>query len=121
MTHPRCSLARQGEASLLPGANCPSRTNEVRFEARWKLGSLLAKVERGAGEPKSSRAGTIGFRAYLREIGLGKNRALEAQRISALPPKELDKALVPVVSMRLGPGHIPVVSARDNGLSRLPR
>ena len=62
--------------------------NEARFEARWRLGQLLAKVERGTPGPKRekdmSRAGTY-FRAYLKEIGLDKNRANEAQRIGALP------------------------------------
>jgi hypothetical protein len=55
--------------------------NEVRFEARWKLGQLLAQVERqGAGRLNASRAGTHSFLAYLKEIGLNKNRANECER-----------------------------------------
>jgi hypothetical protein len=48
--------------------------NEVRFQARWRLGQLLAKIERqqvigpGRGKKTVSRVGTP-FRAYLREIG----------------------------------------------------
>lgn len=48
--------------------------NEVRFEARWKLGQLLAKMEKQQGSRTDltlSRAGTkSGFRAYLEQIGL---------------------------------------------------
>jgi N6-adenosine-specific RNA methylase IME4 len=65
--------------------------NEVRFEARWKLGQLLAKMERQVGRPqKSSQAGTI--KAYLKEIGLDKNRANECERIAAIPEPKLRKA-----------------------------
>lgn len=58
----------------------PARTNEVRFEARWKLGQMLAQVEKkpGARIDTSSRAGKRYFMAYLREIELDKNRANEA-------------------------------------------
>lgn len=72
--------------------------NEARFEARWKLGQLLAKIERRQlsglkrGKFPLSRAETTGFRAYLREIGLDKNRANEAERISAIPKDKLAKA-----------------------------
>jgi hypothetical protein len=56
--------------------------NELRFEARWKLGQLLAKVERDreGGRPSENRPGSGQFRAYLREIGLNKNRANECER-----------------------------------------
>jgi hypothetical protein len=53
-----------------------------RFLARWKLGQLLAKVERNAGGTQMSRLGTIGFRDYLAEIGVNKNRANECERIA---------------------------------------
>jgi hypothetical protein len=56
--------------------------NEVRFEARWKLGQLLAKVDRQQGG-STSRAGTL--TPYLKEIGLNKNRANECERIAAIP------------------------------------
>ena len=40
-----------------------------------------------------SRTGTqIGFRAYLKQLGLNKNRANECQRISAIPADKLPKA-----------------------------
>jgi hypothetical protein len=61
--------------------------NETRFEARWKLGLLLAKIERSkGGRPleNSSRTET-GIRAHLRQIGLDKSRANECERISAIP------------------------------------
>jgi hypothetical protein len=55
--------------------------NEARFLARWRLGQLLAKVEREQtaglkrGSAPSSRAGTTGFRAFLADLGLNKNRS----------------------------------------------
>jgi len=66
--------------------------NEARFEARWKLGQLLAQAEReqldglkrGKASPLS-RTGTTGFRAYLRDLSLNKNRANECERIGAIP------------------------------------
>ena len=73
--------------------------NEARFLARWKLGRLLATVEREqtAGlmhgdEAPLSRPGTTGFRAYLAEIGLNKNRANECERIGAIPEDKLGNA-----------------------------
>ena len=69
--------------------------NEIRFEARWKLGQLLAKLERGSGPgrgKKMSQSATS-FRAYLKEIGLQKDRASECQRIGAIPDEpKLKKA-----------------------------
>jgi N6-adenosine-specific RNA methylase IME4 len=64
--------------------------NEARFEARWRLGQLLEKVERATGPgrgKKVSRAGTS-FRAYLSDIGLNKNRANECERIGAIPTRD---------------------------------
>lgn len=61
--------------------------NEARFEARWKLGRLLAKIERapaGRRAKNMSQSGTH-FRSYLKEINLDKNRAEEAQRIGSIP------------------------------------
>jgi hypothetical protein len=63
--------------------------NEMRFEARWRLGRMLAKVERqqiigpGRGNKTVSRAGTS-FLAYLKHVGLNKNRANECERIGAM-------------------------------------
>jgi hypothetical protein len=72
--------------------------NEVRFEARWKLGRMLAKAEKRQtvglkrGSSPLSRAETTGFRAYLREIGLDKSRANECERIGAIPEPKLRAA-----------------------------
>jgi len=54
--------------------------NEARFEARWKLGQLLAKVERSKGRSWMSQSGTPKFRNYLKDLGLNKNRANECER-----------------------------------------
>jgi N6-adenosine-specific RNA methylase IME4 len=69
--------------------------NELRFEARWKIGQLLAKIEKRQGartDLTSSRSGNKLFEAYLKEIGLNKNRANECQRIGAIPESKLKKA-----------------------------
>ena len=68
--------------------------NEVRFLARWKLGQLLAKVEREKGgrpSENSSRPET-GFRSYLKQIGVDKSRAHECERIAAIPEPKLRAA-----------------------------
>jgi hypothetical protein len=65
-----------------------------RLGGIWKLGQLLAKVERGrVGRPveNSSRAGKNYFVDYLKDIGLNKNRANECERIAALS-KRNDRA-----------------------------
>ena len=80
LSWPACDAA----LTCLPGRKWGKACNEVRFEARWKLGRLLAKVERDkGGRPlkNSSRAGKSFFAAYLKEIGLDKNRANECERI----------------------------------------
>jgi N6-adenosine-specific RNA methylase IME4 len=66
--------------------------NEARFEARWKLGQLLGKVERSHGGDRrsTSQAGTL--KSYLAGIGLNKNRANECERIAAIPRDKLTKA-----------------------------
>jgi hypothetical protein len=70
--------------------------NELRFRARWKLGGLLAEVERAQGarnDQTSSGARTkSGYRAYLREKGLAKTSANECERIAAIPQEKLAKA-----------------------------
>lgn len=68
--------------------------NEARFEARWKLGQLLAKVERDRPGPRrrdSSRAeNQLPKKAnVLKDIGLDKTRASEAERIGAIPSESL--------------------------------
>jgi MT-A70 len=70
--------------------------NESRMRARYRLGGLLVKVERGAGPGRGKKISQAGksFMEYLKEIELDKNRAQEAQRIATMPPKEFEKALV---------------------------
>jgi hypothetical protein len=67
------------------------------MRARWKLGRLLAAVERGtAGRPRvDGNADQAGhnFRGVLEQIGLANTDAVRAQRIGALPEPELEKAL----------------------------
>jgi hypothetical protein len=63
--------------------------NEGKLRARWKLGGLLAKVERGGGRGKVS----AGLKHLLKQVALDKQTALEAQRISAMPVAMLDKTL----------------------------
>jgi len=70
--------------------------NELRMRARWKLGQLLAAVERRQGartDLTSSVDLTKLFRALLKKIELDPDTAMKAQRIGALPEAELDKAL----------------------------
>ena len=67
--------------------------NELKVRARWKLGGLLSKVERGAGRPsKNSDPTRPNFQKYIKSIGLKKQSAQEAQRLGALPEPELEKA-----------------------------
>jgi N6-adenosine-specific RNA methylase IME4 len=69
--------------------------NEARMRARWRLGQLLAEIERGAGPGRGKKEGAPrpSFRSYIREIGLAETAAKEAQRIAALPESDLAKAL----------------------------
>jgi hypothetical protein len=67
--------------------------NETRMHAVWKLGALLAKVERRAGRFNSSRDGTNSFGDFLAGLELDKNAAVTRQRIGAMPADELEKAL----------------------------
>ena len=69
--------------------------NETRMHAVWKLGRLLAKVGRGKPGPAgkdTSRPGTY-LKTFLAKLELNKNRAQERERIGAMPPGELEKAL----------------------------
>lgn len=66
--------------------------NEFRMRARWRLGVLLAKMERHQGKKTISPTGKK-LMDELKRIGLDKNVAQEAQRIATLPPKELDAVL----------------------------
>jgi hypothetical protein len=62
------------------------------MRARWRLGKLLTKLERG--RPGRNRVRIAPYMDYLKKIGLEKKRALEAQRIAALAEKQLDKELI---------------------------
>jgi N6-adenosine-specific RNA methylase IME4 len=66
--------------------------NEGKLRARWKLGHLLAKVER-AKHPGKGKLASAGLTSLLAQVALDKQTALEAQRIGALPAAELDQAL----------------------------
>ena len=61
--------------------------NEARFEARWRLGQLLAEIDRRAGTGVTSR-----YTSLLKELGLNRVRANECERIAAIPEDKLRKA-----------------------------
>jgi hypothetical protein len=63
-------------------------------EARWKLGRLLSKIERGrAGQPKKNVLTRLGhsFRTLLKTLGLTDPLAIQAQRIGAMPEAAIEK------------------------------
>jgi N6-adenosine-specific RNA methylase IME4 len=63
--------------------------NEARFEARWRLGQLLAAIDRRSGHGVTSRYSKI-----LKDLGLNRVRANECERIGAIPREKLAKAFV---------------------------
>jgi N6-adenosine-specific RNA methylase IME4 len=68
---------------------------EEKMRARWKLGLLLSRMERGKAPGKGkmlSQPGTS-FRVYLKQLGLDKNRAQDAQRIACMPEKKLEQTI----------------------------
>jgi hypothetical protein len=71
--------------------------NELRMRARWKLGQLLARLDKTSkgGRPKPGTDRTrFSFKAYTKdELSMEWPRVIEAQRIGHLPEKELEKAL----------------------------
>jgi N6-adenosine-specific RNA methylase IME4 len=71
--------------------------NETRMRARWKLGRLLAAVERGKPGPASPEDVSAGlkqlFGDLLKTLGLDHQTANEAERIGMLPEDDLEKAL----------------------------
>lgn len=81
----------------------------LRMRARWKLGQLLAEVERaqvpgtGRGHKGEKRVLTpsTSFRGLLSDLSLDPAIALRAQRIGTLPEDELDKALAEAARGRL--------------------
>jgi N6-adenosine-specific RNA methylase IME4 len=68
--------------------------NEERMRARWCLGLALSSFVRGTPFPGSATmsAGLTSFRAFLKELELDRQTAMEAQRIAALPDDVLTKA-----------------------------
>jgi len=57
-----------------------------RIRARWRLGQLLAEVERKVGRPgKSSTGLTISYKKYVEDLGTTVQTAMEAQRLGTLP------------------------------------
>jgi hypothetical protein len=68
---------------------------EARMWARWKLGQLLAKFQRGTGpgRGKKEAAGQPSFKQSLATLGLNKNTAKQAERIGAMPKKKVERYL----------------------------
>jgi len=69
--------------------------NEGKFRARWKLGKLLAQVEKGTGPGRGKKISRSekSLMARYKEWALDKTRASEAQRIGAMPEPKLEGAL----------------------------
>jgi N6-adenosine-specific RNA methylase IME4 len=63
--------------------------NEHRMRARWRLGQMLAAVERQKGG-KGVRA-AHGLLETLKRLKLERSRAIEAQRLGTMPKVELEK------------------------------
>ena len=67
--------------------------NELRIDARWKLGGALKAVVRAPeGRPKTGSSVTSFWKWTKDTLGLSKPVAVEAQRIHDLPLLERDKA-----------------------------
>jgi N6-adenosine-specific RNA methylase IME4 len=64
--------------------------NEHRMRARWRLGQMLAAVERQKRGKKGVRP-VHAFLDMLKRLQLQRPRAIEAQRIAELPKLELEK------------------------------
>jgi hypothetical protein len=63
--------------------------------SRWRLGQLLAKIERGHGPGPGKKVAShlpSFFKAYIKKIGLTSTTATAAQRIGTLPAADLEKA-----------------------------
>jgi hypothetical protein len=61
------------------------------MRARWKLGQLLAEIDR-ATHPGKGKVMLSGLTSLLKRLGLTRPTALAAERIGSLPDEELDKA-----------------------------
>jgi N6-adenosine-specific RNA methylase IME4 len=64
---------------------------EAKLEARWKLGRVLAEIERRPGPGRGKKDVSEGntFSALLDRLGLDRKAAMLAQRIGTLPEEEL--------------------------------
>jgi N6-adenosine-specific RNA methylase IME4 len=82
------------KAGLFSGMETMRPINEARMRARWKLGQLLSKLERGSGPGRGKKipGPRQSFLEVLKRLALGKTCAQEAQRIGSLPEAELAKA-----------------------------
>jgi N6-adenosine-specific RNA methylase IME4 len=70
--------------------------NEGKLWARWKLGRLLAKVERGrpGGRASTTTGRKSSFWKWAKDdLGLQAPRVVEAQRIGTLPESNVEKTL----------------------------
>jgi N6-adenosine-specific RNA methylase IME4 len=68
--------------------------NDGKLRARWRLGQLLAKVER-AKAPGKGKMASASLTSLLGHLRLDKQTAVDAQRIGTLPANEFEKALKP--------------------------
>ena len=68
--------------------------NEARMRARWRLGQLLAEIERSAGPGRGKKKDDDhpSFLGYLKQINLHKHIAIFAQRSGTLPVDDLEEA-----------------------------
>jgi N6-adenosine-specific RNA methylase IME4 len=68
--------------------------NELRMRAKWKLGKLLAAVERAQGaRSDKDLTSSGGLMKLLKAIKLNRQTAVELQRIASMPERELDAEL----------------------------
>jgi hypothetical protein len=80
--------------------------NHGRMTARWKLGVALKEVERAEPGPRGKENKERGLSYLSEQLNLTKPVVIEAQRMAALPRKELDKALEKAFKNPDGPKRI---------------
>ena len=59
--------------------------NEGKVRARWKVGCLLAKVERATGPGRGIKKASAGLTSLLQRLALDKQTANEARQMSHAP------------------------------------
>lgn len=65
--------------------------NELRMRAKWKLGRLLAAIERAQGaRSDKDLTSSVGLTKLIKGIKLNRQAAVELQRIAAMPEKDLE-------------------------------